>query len=67
MKTCVICGRPAPARHTCGNSYCQEADFYQNQARNTRKGTKAAAAAWTVANEKTRIALLRVERLEQVR
>lgn len=54
---CVICGRPAPAGWTCGNSYCQEADFYQTLARNARKGTKASAAAWTLANEKTEIAL----------
>jgi len=56
-ETCVICGRPSTTGWTCGNSYCQEADFYQTLARNTKKGTKSAAAAWTLANEKTQIAL----------
>ena len=41
--TCVYCAaRPVPPGSvTCGNSYCQEADFWNNTARNARKGSKA--------------------------
>lgn len=54
-ETCVICGDPAPAGWTCGNSYCQEADFYLNAARNAGK-SKRAPAAWALANQKSSIA-----------
>lgn len=46
--TCCICGiRPAvnPGA-TCGNSYCQEASYYQNAAKNTRGRGKADAQAF---------------------
>ena len=56
-ESCVICGRSSTTGWTCGNSYCQEADYHQNLARNARKGSKSAAAAWSVANEKTEMAV----------
>jgi predicted nucleic acid-binding Zn ribbon protein len=38
MKTCPICGKPAPKGYdTCGNSYCQEAKFYRMMASNHRR------------------------------
>lgn len=46
MSACKICSQPRPAGYsdTCGDSHCQEASYYQNKARNTRKPADRKAA-----------------------
>lgn len=54
--TCKICGmRPAwSSGGTCGDSHCQEADYYQNVARNTRGRLRGEAFA--LASQKEAVA-----------
>jgi hypothetical protein len=42
--TCKYCAKRAVKNNgvTCGNSYCQEADYHDNAARNTRGKRKKA-------------------------
>jgi hypothetical protein len=59
--TCGACGvRPAvnPGA-TCGNSYCQEAAYYVNSAKNTRG--RAKADAQRIAGQKVAIAAERAD------
>lgn len=54
---CPSCGVDLPGlagRSTCGNSYCQEANFYAVVAQNTK--SKKAEAARQVAREKLAMA-----------
>ena len=50
---CPICTRrPIPrGYHTCGNSYCQEADYHTNVAKNARKGSKKKTEHYAVASQ----------------
>lgn len=58
--TCSICGmKPAVSRGgTCGNSYCQEAAYYRNAARNARG--RARRNLERIAGEKAAVAAARV-------
>lgn len=59
--TCGICGvRPATnPGATCGNSYCQEAAYYVNSAKNTRG--RAKSDAQRIAGQKVAIAAERAD------
>jgi hypothetical protein len=57
IRTSCICGKIlGPGRSTCGDSYCQEADFYRNMAQNTKKGP-VRTAAYELAGEKADVAV----------
>lgn len=59
MKSCPICGKPAPSGYdTCGGSYCQEAKFYRQMARSYKRRR---AYYEELANRAEAIALSRVK------
>jgi hypothetical protein len=62
MKACPMCQvRPVPPDfHTCGNSSCQEAGFYENRVQKFRKGSTARETAIKLFQAKKDIAQERV-------
>lgn len=65
---CRICGDawPPGCTVTCGRSLCQEADYFDNAARNARKGSARRALLIKDAQEKAELAA-RVSRKQQSR
>jgi hypothetical protein len=45
--SCRVCGRPPPVGFTvtCGESFCQEADYLRSLERRSRRGSRARAEA----------------------
>lgn len=60
---CTICNKPIDAnRVTCGDSYCQEANFFFHRARNSRKNSKKQREAY---NHALKVAAIRQKQVAQ--
>lgn len=60
---CPICNMPiGPDQHTCGDSYCQEADFFFHRARNSRKNSKKQREAY---NHALKVAAIRQKQMDR--